>query len=208
MTATSAATATTTTTTTEARAEAAQALVSAGRTLFARHGYRQTEFTDLAAAAGLDVTYARELLPDKAAVFGALIERTVKVAGLLRPAVAEGVDEDLPARLARIYLALWEPGEEEESPLVELYRIALSDREASEVLRGRISEALNAMVDHELPGADAELRTALFGAQLGGTAIARHLLGVRAITAADIETVIETLTPGLRRTLLDTAPSE
>jgi AcrR family transcriptional regulator len=199
MTATSAATATTTTT--EARAEAAQALVSAGRTLFARHGYRQTEFTDLAAAAGLDVTYARELLPDKAAVFGALIERTVKVAGLLRPAVAEGVDEDLPARLARIYLALWEPGEEEESPLVELYRIALSDREASEVLRGRISEALNAMVDHELP-------TALFGAQLGGTAIARHLLGVRAITAADIETVIETLTPGLRRTLLDTAPSE
>ncbi|MFF9163495.1 hypothetical protein ACF081_25040 [Streptomyces longwoodensis] len=186
----------------EARVEATQALVSAGRTLFTRKGYRQTDFAELAEEAGLDLAQARELLPDKAAVLGALVERTVKVAGLLRPAVAEGVDEDLPARLARIYLALWEPGEEEESPLVELYRIALSDAEASRVLRGRMAEALNAMVDHELPGEDAELRTALFGAQLGGVALVRHLIGVRAVAAPDVETLIATIAPGLRRTLL------
>ncbi|MFI1002064.1 hypothetical protein ACIP10_15725 [Streptomyces galbus] len=187
----------------EARVEATEALVSAGRTLFTRKGYRQTDFAELAEEAGLDLAQARELLPDKAAVLGALIERTVKVAGLLRPAVAEGVDEDLPARLARIYLALWEPGEEEEeSPLVELYRIALSDAEASRVLRGRTAEALNAMVDHELPGEDAEIRTALFGAQLGGVALVRHLIGVRAVSALDVETLIAAITPGLRRTLL------
>lgn len=188
---------------TEARVEATQALVSAGRTLFTRKGYRQTDFAELAEEAGLGLTQARELLPDKAAVLGALIERTVKVAGLLRPAVAEGVDEDLPARLARIYLALWEPCEEE-SPLVELYRIALSDAEASRVLRGRMAEALNAMVDHELPGEDAEVRTALFGAQLGGVALVRHLIGVRAVSALDVETLIATIAPGLRRTLLGT----
>ncbi|MHB9854587.1 hypothetical protein [Streptomyces sp. Tue6028] len=194
-------TATDTATASEARAEATQALISAGRTLFTRLGYRQTAFTELAAAAGLDEDRARELLPDKAAVFGALVERTVKVAGILRPAVTEGVDEDLPVRLARTYLSLWEPGEED-SPMVELYRVALSDQEASLILRDRVSRALNSQVDHELPGAGAELRTALFGAQLGGVAFVRHLMRVDSVAAADLETVVETIAPGLRQTLL------
>ncbi|MFD4528622.1 hypothetical protein ACFWP7_32845 [Streptomyces sp. NPDC058470] len=185
----------------EARAEATQALISAGRTLFTRRGYRQTDFADLARTAGLEPEFARELLPDKAAVFGALIERTVKVAGLLGPAVAEGVDEDLPTRLARAYLTLWEPGEEE-SPLIEVYRVALSDKEASAVLRECISDSLNTSVGSELATQDAELRTALFGAQLADTAIVRHLVGAAPLTSADIETVIETVTPSLRHTLL------
>lgn len=185
----------------ETRAEATQALISAGRTLFTQLGYRQTDFTDLAEAAGLEEEFARGLLPDKAAVFDALIERTVKVAGILRPAVTEGVDEDLPLRLARTYLALWEPNEED-SPMVELYRVALSDKDASAILRERISKALNGQVDQELPSADAELRTALFGAQLGGVAFVRHLLRVDAVAAADLETVIQAIAPGLRQTLL------
>ncbi|MFF1450243.1 hypothetical protein ACFVYF_19195 [Streptomyces sp. NPDC058274] len=192
-----------TATATEARIEATQALISAGRTLFTQRGYRQTDYAELAETAGLTPEFAQELLPDKAAVFGALIERTVKVAGLLGPAVAEGVDEDLPARLVRTYLALWEPGEEE-SPLIEVYRIALADSEASRVLRERVTHSLNSQVDHELPGADAEVRTALFGAQLGGIAILRHLLGVDALASADVESVIDTVTPGLRHTLLGT----
>jgi len=194
-------TVTTTGSTADVRTEATQALISAGRTLFTQLGYRQTDFAALAKAAGLEEGFARELLPDKAAVFGALIERTVRVAGILGPAVAEGVDEDLPVRLARTYLALWEPNEED-SPMIELYRVALSDREASQVLRERISKALNGQVDHELPGGKAELRTALFGAQLGGVAFARHLLKVDAVASADLETVIQTITPGLRQTLL------
>ncbi|MFI1568562.1 hypothetical protein ACH4ZX_37010 [Streptomyces sp. NPDC020490] len=191
----------------DARIEATQSLISAGRVVFTELGYRRTEFTDLAAAAGLDPGYARELLPDKAAVFGALVERTVRVAGLLGPALAEGVDEDLPARIARTYLALWEPGEEEESPLVQVYRIGLADKEASAVLRARVAEILNSVVDQGLDGDDPELRTALFGAQLGGTAIARHLLGVRTLASMDVGAVIETITPGLRATLLGTAPA-
>ncbi|MEU6145023.1 TetR family transcriptional regulator [Streptomyces sp. NPDC047081] len=198
-------TASTTATTTDTRAEATQTLISAGRTLFTERGYRQTGFTDLAAAAGLEPGYARELLPDKAAVFGALVERTVRVAGLLGPALAEGVDEDLPARLARTFLALWEPGEDGESPLIEVFRVALSDREASAVWRERITEVLNGSVDQELPGEDAVLRTALFGAQLGGTVVARHLTGTAAVASVEIETVIETITPALRRTLLGSA---
>ncbi|MFD7815665.1 TetR family transcriptional regulator [Streptomyces sp. NPDC059785] len=184
-----------------ARAEATQALISAGRTLFTRVGYRQTGFADIAERAGLTEEYARDLLPGKAAVFGALIERTVKVAGILGPAVAGGPDEDLPARLARTYLALWEPNEEE-SPMVELYRVAFSDKDASQVLRERVTLILNGQVDRELPGADAELRTALFGAQLGGVAFARHIWTVDSVAAADLETVIGAITPGLRRTLL------
>ncbi|WP_406175152.1 hypothetical protein [Streptomyces sp. NBC_00996] len=185
----------------ETRAEATQALISAGRTLFTQLGYRRTDFADLASTAGLTEEFARELLPDKAAVFGALTERTVKVAGILRPVVTEGVDEDLPVRLARTYLALWEPNEED-SPMVELYRVALSDKEASQVLRERISKTLNGQVDRELPSGDAELRTALFGAQLGGVAFVRHLIQVGAVASADLETVIATIAPGLRQTLL------
>ena len=189
------------TTSAEARAEATQALISAGRTLFTQVGYRQTDFADLADAAGLTVEAARELMPNKAAVFGALIERTVKVAGILGPAVSEGIDEDLPTRLARTYLALWEPNEED-SPMIELYRVALSDKDASRVLRERITKALNGQVDHELPSKDAELRTALFGAQLGGVAFVRHLLRVEPVAEADLETVIQAIAPGLRQTLL------
>lgn len=186
----------------EARTEATQTLISAGRTLFTERGYRQTDFADLATAAGLEPAYARELLPDKAAVFDALVERTVKVAGLLGPALTEGVNEDLPARIARTFLALWEPGEEGESPLIEVFRIALSDKEASAVWRERITEALSGTVDRELGGEDAVLRTALFGAQLAGTVVSRQLVGTTALASVDVGTVIDTITPALRRTLL------
>jgi AcrR family transcriptional regulator len=185
----------------ETLAEATEALISAGRSLFTEFGYRQTDFPRLAEKAGLPEGFARELLPDKAAVFGALIERTARVAGILRPAVSEGLDDDLPARLARTYLALWEPNEED-SPLIELYRVALSDREASHIMRERFTKALNGQVDHELAGGEAGLRTALFGAQLGGVAFVRHLMRVDAVAAADLDTVIRTISPGLRRTLL------
>ncbi|MFD4479342.1 TetR/AcrR family transcriptional regulator [Streptomyces sp. NPDC058471] len=188
------------------RTEAAQALVSAARTLFVERGYRQTSLDDLAGTAGLEPELARALFADKAAVFAALLQRTFKVAGLLAPEVAAGIDDDLPTRLARSYLPLWEPGDEE-SPLVEVYRIALSDRDASAVLRTCISESLNGQVDHLLPGPDADLRTALFGAHLGGTAIVRHLIGVEVVAAADLETVIETITPALRQTLIGPANS-
>ncbi|MGW7608711.1 TetR/AcrR family transcriptional regulator [Streptomyces sp. NPDC054766] len=185
----------------ETLAEATEALISAGRSLFTEFGYRQTDFPRLAEKAGLPEAFARELLPDKAAVFGALIERTARVAGILRPAVSEGLDDDLPARLARTYLALWEPNEED-SPLIELYRVALSDREASRIMRERFTKALNGQVDHELADREAGLRTALFGAQLGGVAFVRHLMRVDAVAAADLDTVIRTISPGLRQTLL------
>ncbi|WP_371750071.1 hypothetical protein [Streptomyces sp. NBC_01283] len=99
---------------------------------------------------------------------------------------------------------MWEPGDEE-SPLVEVHRIALSDRDASAVLRTCVSESLNGQVDHLPPGPDADLRTALFGAHLGGTAIVRHLIGVEVVAAADLETVIETIAPALRQTLIGPA---
>jgi AcrR family transcriptional regulator len=188
------------------RTEAAQALISAARTLFVERGYRQTSLDDLAETAGLEPELARALFADKAAVFAALLRRTFKVAGLLAPEVAAGIDDDLPTRLARSYLPLWEPGDEE-SPLVEVYRIALSDRDASAVLRTCISDSLNGQVDHQLPGPDAALRTALFGAHLGGTAIVRHLIGVEVIASADLDTVIETIAPALRQTLIGSANS-
>jgi hypothetical protein len=83
-----------------------------------------------------------------------------------------------------------------------VYRIALADEEASAVLRERIAQSLNRTVGQNLDGDDPELRTALFGAQLAGAALVRHLIGVEAVASAEIETVIEALTPSLRRTLL------
>ncbi|MEZ0095320.1 TetR family transcriptional regulator [Streptacidiphilus sp. EB129] len=189
----------------EAREEAAQSLVSAGRTLFTDRGYRQTGFADLAELAGLDPETARTLFPDKAAVFGALIERTVKVAGLLGPDLAHGVDDDLPARLARTYLTLWESNAGEESPLVEIYRIALSDREASGVLRQRITASLNGQVDTLLGTPDAPLRTAVFGAHLGGTAMMRHLVGIEPLASAPLAQVLDMIAPSLRHELLGPA---
>lgn len=188
--------------------EAAQDLVTAARTLFTERGYRQTSFEDLAEEARLELEFARGLYPDKAAVFAALVERTVKVAGLLAPAVAEGIDDDLPLRLARAYYGLWEPTEEGgDSPLVELYRVALSDREASEILRVRSALALNGQVDSALPGSDARLRTAVFGAFVGGTALCRHLLGVEPVASADLDELLAMMAPGLRATLLGGHPN-
>lgn len=184
------------------REERAQALVSAARALFPRQGYQQTSLADLAVWAGLTASQAEELFPDKAAVFGALVERSIKVAGILGPDVDAGVDEDLPGRLARTYLSLWEPTDGEESPLVEIYRIALSDREASAVLRERITRMLNSQVDGALPVEEAELRTAVFGAHLGGIALWRHLIGIGPLADAPLPGLLTLLAPALRSELL------
>lgn len=189
--------------------EAAQSLVTAARTLFIERGYRQTGFDDLAREARLQRDFARQLFPDKGAVFAALVDRTVKVADLLGPAVSAGCDEELPLRLARAYYGLWEPSAEDgESPLVELYRVALSDAEASAILRDRTSLALNSQVDSALPASDARLRTAVFGAFVGGTALCRHLLGVEPVASASLDELLAMMAPGLRATLLGGAKAE
>lgn len=186
----------------EATEELAQALVSAGRRLFTERGYRQTGFADLAAAVGLSEEEAARLYPGKAAVFAALVERTVLVSGLLAGDIAQGVDEELPTRLARTYLALWEPREGEESPLVELYRVALSDAEASRVLKETVTNRLNGQVDTEVPGPDPRFRTAAFGAHLGGVAFCRHLLGVEPLASKSLDEVLELIGPALQHVLL------
>ncbi|MEV7414850.1 TetR family transcriptional regulator [Streptomyces sp. NPDC089919] len=186
----------------EATEELAQSLVSVARRLFTERGYRQTGFADLAAAVGLSEGEAARLYPDKAAVFAALVERTVLVSGLLAGDLARGVDEELPIRLARTYLSLWEPQDGEESPLVELYRVALSDPEASRVLKDTVTDRLNGQVDTEVPGPDPRFRTAAFGAHLGGLAFVRHLLGVEPLASKSLDEVLELVGPGLRHVLL------
>lgn len=184
------------------REQRAEALVSAAHELFAREGYDRTSLDDLAQRAGLDPAEARELFPDKQAVLAALIERSVRIAGVLGPDVALGVDEDLPARLARTYLTLWEPKDGEESPMVRLYRIALASPEASAVLRERVTGALNSQVNGELPSGDAALRTAAFGTHVGGLAVWRHLVGIGPLAQAPLSELLELVTPSLRRELL------
>jgi AcrR family transcriptional regulator len=184
------------------REQRAEALVSAAHELFVSEGYDRTGLDELAHRAGLDPDEARELFPDKQAVFAALIERGIRIAGVLGPDVAQGVDEDLPARLARTYLTLWEPRDGEESPMVRLYRIGLSSPEASAVLRERVTRALNSQVDGELPCEDGALRTAAFGAHVGGLAVWRHLIGIGPLAQAPLSELLELVTPSLRRELL------
>jgi AcrR family transcriptional regulator len=150
------------------RAATAQRILDAARAEFGEHGLEAATIRAIARRAGVDPSLVMQHYGSKAALFAVAIKL-----GEAEPGAVEAHLHDvLDVRLAAL------PPETR-----ALVRSMLTAPEAADAMRAFLNERV-ANLSHALGGDDADLRAALIVSSILGLTIARHFLGLDALTGA------------------------
>jgi AcrR family transcriptional regulator len=183
-----------------------QAILHSAREAFADRGYDQASIRQIATGAGVDPALVHHYFGTKEQLFLATVEAPIDPASLL-PEVLDGDPEQVPERLVRTFLRVWD------HPVTGAAAVALvrsglqhdwSARMLREFLTTQILRRVLAQLDlspEELP-----LRGALIASQMIGMAMIRYVLKLEPLAGADPESVVAALAPTIRRYLLDPLP--
>jgi AcrR family transcriptional regulator len=172
------------------------AILDAALDLFAEHGYDGASMRAIAAAAGVDPALIRHFFGDKETLFTTVVADRTAIPGRLAAALS-GDRETVGERITDTYLSLWEePGTR--PILLALVRSAASSPTAASMLR----ELLGGIVEGQTGGEPFHAEAfALAGSHLFGLAVARHVLGLPALTALDHDTLVARVAPTVSRYL-------
>ena len=177
-----------------------EAILAAARDSFSAQGYDRTRMRDVAAEAGVDVALVNYHFKSKDGLFAAALEMPVSLPDLLADVLDEGELEDFAARFLHRILEVWDD-ELHASALVAMVRSAMSHEPAAAALRGFVRAELLDRIAARLDEPDAEERSALFGSQLLGLLMYRHVLKVEPIASMASEAIVERMAPGMQHYL-------
>ncbi|MGH2954458.1 MAG: TetR family transcriptional regulator [Solirubrobacterales bacterium] len=175
------------------------AILDAARHAFAARGRDGATVRGIAADAGVDPALVLHYFGSKEGVFGAATELPIDTARLLEQ-VLPGDPEGLADRMLRFMLGVWRDEQLQES-LSALVRTALADSAGAAAVAPRIEDRILAPLGGGTGRPDGELRAALAFSQGIGMAIARHLIGIRALAELDDDRLHALVEPNLRRYL-------
>lgn len=177
-----------------------EAILAAARETFSARGYEGTKLRDVAAAAGVDVALLHYHFKSKDGLFEAAAAMPVSMPELMADVLESGELEDFAARLLHRILEVWD--DERYGPaLVALIRSAMSHEPAAAALRGFVRSELLDRIARRLDGPDAGERSALFGSQLIGLLMYRHVLKVEPVASMAPEEIVVRMAPGMQATL-------
>ena len=176
------------------------AILAAARERFSAHGFDRVRMRDVAADAGVDVALVTYHFGSKDGLFAAALEMPTPMAALMADVLEHGEVDDFGERFLRRVLEVW--GDERTGgALVALVRSAMSHPPAAEALRAFVQTELLSRVAGRLDAPDAEKRAALFGSQLIGLMLYRHVLHVEPVASMDREELVRRAAPALQRHL-------
>ena len=179
-----------------------EAILAAARERFSEVGYDRTRLRDVAAGAGVDVSLVHYHFKSKNGLFAAALEMPVSLPELMAGVLAEGELDDFAARFLRLILEVWD--DDRMAPaLVAMVRSAMSHEPSAVALRGFVRTELLDRIAQRLDAPDAEERSVLFGSQLLGLLMYRHVLKVEPLASMDAETVVASMAPSMQRYLTD-----
>ncbi len=175
------------------------AILAAARRAFAAHGYDGATIRGIAGQAGLDPAMVPHFFGSKQGLFVAAMEFPVDPAALLPGLLAPGVD-GLGERLVRFFLSIMEaPGDR--GAFLGLIRGAVTHEESAALLREFVTREVLGRVAAAVNESQPELRATLVGSQLVGLAMARYVIRIEPLAAADPETVVAAVAPTIQRYL-------
>jgi AcrR family transcriptional regulator len=180
-----------------------EAILAAARERFSAHGYDRVRMRDVAADAGVDVALVTYHFGSKDGLFAAALEMPEPMAALLADVLEQGEIGDFAERFLRRVLEVWDDPQTG-GALVALVRSAMSHPPAREQLSEFVQSELLARVASRLDAPDAGKRAALFGSQLIGLMLYRHVLHVEPIASMDPEELVRRAAPALQRHLTGT----
>jgi AcrR family transcriptional regulator len=170
-------------------------ILETARRVFAEMGFDRATIRGIAAAAGVDKSSVTQYFGTKQNLFREAVHWDIPIAEVTTDDPGQSAEN-----YARGMLAAW--ASDPNSPMAVLLRASLTSEDAAEILRTHItSQAVNTLAA-TINSPDARLRAALVGAVLMGIASQRYLLRIPDLATADIEDILQLVTP-LLRTLID-----
>ena len=177
-----------------------QAILAAGRELFAANGFAGTTVRGIAATAGVDPALVIHYFGTKAELFSEVLTLPEELPAKLLAAIA-GDPAGLGERLTRAYLQGWEePGTS--AFLRATFRSLVTNDEALRVIRGFLETTLLRQVAPALGGDESRPRIALAAAQLFGVAVGRHIVAAAPLTALSVDELTALIAPGIQALLV------
>ena len=176
------------------------AIRAAARERFAEQGYDRVRMRDVAADAGVDVALVTYHFGSKDGLFAAALEMPTPMAALMADVLEQGGLEDFGERFLRRVLEVWDD-ERTGGALVALVRSAMSHPPAADALRAFVQAELLGRIAARLDGSDADKRAALFGSQLIGLLLYRHVLHVEPVASMPAAELVRRAGPALQRHL-------
>jgi AcrR family transcriptional regulator len=176
------------------------AILASARERFAEQGYDRVRMRDVAAEAGVDVALVTYHFGSKDGLFAAALEMPTPMAALMADVLEHGALDDFAERFLSRVLEVWDR-EETGGALVALVRSAMSHPPAAERLRAFVQAELLARIAERLDVPDADRRAALFGSQLIGLMLYRHVLRVEPVASMPREELVQRAAPALQRHL-------
>jgi AcrR family transcriptional regulator len=176
------------------------AILAAARERFSAQGFDRVRMRDVASDAGVDVALVTYHFGSKDGLFGAALEMPEPMAALMADVLEHGELDDFGERFLRRVLEVWDD-ERTGGALVALVRSAMSHPPAAERLREFVQTELLRRIADRLDVPDADRRAALFGSQLIGILLYRHVLHVEPVASMSREELVERAAPALQRHL-------
>jgi AcrR family transcriptional regulator len=188
-----------------------QEVLDAARQIFADRGYDRASIRDIAAAAGVDPALVHHYFGTKQQLFLSVMGAPVNPVELVPTVLAGGVAE-LPERLVRTFLSVWDHPVSGPAA-VALLRSAHQNEWTARLLKEFLTTQVlrRALAQVELAPSEAPLRSALVMSQMLGMAVVRYVLALEPLATAPPEAIVAHLAPTIRRYLtgpLAGAPSQ
>jgi AcrR family transcriptional regulator len=180
-----------------------EAILAAAREAFAERGYDRASIRAIATRAGVDPALVHHYFGTKDQLFLATVNAPIDPGEML-PRVLLGDREQLPERLVRTFLSVWD------HPVtgpagVALVRSGLqhdwSARLLRELLLTRIIRPVFSQLD--LDPAEVPLRGSLVASQMIGLGLIRYVLKVEPLASAPPDVVVAAVAPNLHRYLFE-----
>jgi AcrR family transcriptional regulator len=164
------------------------AILDAARARFAGEGFRGATVRAIAGDAGVDPALVMHYFGTKQALFVAAMEFPLDPAQVVPHLVGPGID-GLGERLVRFLIGVIdELGEA--NPMLGLVRSAVSHPDAARMMREFLGEAILDRVAEAIEADRPRLRADLCASQIVGILMARQILALPELAAADRELLI------------------
>lgn len=175
------------------------ALVDAARAVFAEQGYQGATVRTIAARAGVDAAMVNHWFGGKQGLFAAVVEMPFNPAELVAR-VTSGDPKELPERLIRTFVTMWDTNEGRFATLV----LSVTSQEvAARMMVEFFSGIMFGQVAKAVGNDRVELRAALCATQVIGLGVMRYVLKLEPIASAGVDALVDMIAPTLRRYLTE-----
>lgn len=174
------------------------AILTAARDAFARHGYDAATIRGIAGAAGVDPALVYHFFGSKEQLFATALNLPIDADRVAETVLRGGPHEQVGERLTRVFLSVW-GNPVSRASLLALVRSATTNEQAAAMFRQFITSGVLARVTGTIDVPRLQLEAML--AQVLGVMVLRYVIRIEPLASATDDEVVALVAPLIQRIL-------